>query len=188
MKIKLSVSQWEKIVQAVGNKAMNKTAQSPSTAQQIDTAFKGLAGGVAEAGKAKVQEYAQRIMKGEKKEKVLEGQGPTMIKNVEAALVQLQQDDLAKRWQKGQQATSPQSPSAPGVSGGATQPQGAQPQQGAKPGFSKATFAKLMQDPNFKNTFDTIKKHRQNEKKILQYWKDLGINYTTMPEIMQVIG
>jgi hypothetical protein len=175
MKIKLSVSQWAKIVQAVGNKTMNKTAQTPSTAQQIETAFKGLSSGVAEASKAKVQEYAQRIMKGEKKEKVLEGQGPTMIKNVEAALAQLQ-------GQKGQQAASPQSPSAPGVSGGATQPQGAQPD------FSKATFSKLMADPNFKSTFDTIKSQRQNEQRILKYWKSLGINYTTMPDIMQIIG
>jgi len=66
--------------------------------------------------------------------------------------------------------------------------QQAQPQQQGAPNASAKTFSKLMQDPNFKSTFDTIKKQRQNEKRILQHWETMGIQYKTMPEIVQVIG
>ena len=91
-KISLTKSEWK----SMGKKAgWVKMAETPSTAQQIGTTFQGYAGGFQEAGEAKVQEYAQRIMKGEQKEKVLEGQGPTMIKSVEAALAQLQQGQQA---------------------------------------------------------------------------------------------
>ena len=89
MKITLSKSQWESVGKNAG--WMKKAQQAPSTAQQIGTAFQGLAGGIAGAGQAKALEYAQRIMKGEKKESVLQGQGQAMIQNVEAALAQLQQ-------------------------------------------------------------------------------------------------
>ena len=103
MKIKLSKSQWE----GIGKQAGWMKKAGPNAAYDIGAAFNGLAGGIQEAGKSKVQEYAQRIMKGEPKEQVLQGAAPTMIKNVEQALAQLQQGGQAPQ-QAPQQAGTQQ--------------------------------------------------------------------------------
>ena len=71
------------------------------------------------------------------------------------------------------------------MSGIDTQPEQQQQQQQS---FSGWTFNRLMQDPNFQQTFQTIQNQRANEEKILQYWKSLGIQYETIPEIVEVIG
>lgn len=60
--------------------------------------------------------------------------------------------------------------------------------QSSQPNASKWTFNRLMQDPNFKQTFETVKKQRANEKQILQYWESMGIQYRQIPEILEVIG
>jgi len=62
-----------------------------------------------------------------------------------------------------------------------------QPQQ-TQPNASGWTFNRLMQDPNFKQTFQTLKNQKANEKKILQYWQSMGIQYKSIPEILEVIG
>jgi len=81
-----------------------------------------------------------------------------MIQNVEAALAQLQ---------KGQQPST-------------------SPKQG-QPNTSGWTFNRLMQDPNFKQTFQTLKNQKANENKILQYWESIGVQYRSIPEIIEVI-
>jgi ABC-type phosphate/phosphonate transport system ATPase subunit len=52
---------------------------------------------------------------------------------------------------------------------------------------SNMTFERLMQDPSFKKTFETLKSQKANKAQILDYWKQNGINYTSMPEILEVI-
>lgn len=86
MKVKISKSQWESVGQAKG--WISKEAQGNPTPAQISGAFSGAAEGIAQGGKDKAKEYAQRIMNGEKKESVLQGQGPTMIKTVEQLIAQ----------------------------------------------------------------------------------------------------
>jgi hypothetical protein len=67
--------------------------------------------------------------------------------------------------------------------------QSQQPQQGqGQPNASGWTFNRLMQDPHFKQTFQTLKNQKANEKKILQYWQSMGIQYKSIPEILEVIG
>ena len=66
--------------------------------------------------------------------------------------------------------------------------QQSQQSQQAVPNASGWSFNKLMQDPNFKSTFETIKSQRQNEKKILKYWQSIGIQYQSIPEIIEIIG
>ncbi|MEX0598313.1 MAG: hypothetical protein WD512_17630 [Candidatus Paceibacterota bacterium] len=65
------------------------------------------------------------------------------------------------------------------------QPQ--QTQQG-QPNASGWTFNRLMQDKHFQQTFETLKKQKENEKKILQYWESFGVQYKSIPEILDVIG
>ena len=121
MKIKLSKNQWETLGRKAGWMKIS----------QIDTALKNVGGAIAESGKEKVQEYAQRIMKGEQKEKVLEGLGPVMIKSVEAAIAQLQ---------GGQKQTTPATPQ---------QSQQSQQQSGQQYSLSKSEqWANSTRDPN----------------------------------------
>ena len=66
------------------------------------------------------------------------------------------------------------------------QPQ--QSQQQKQQDSSKWTFQRLLQDANFQNTFNTLKQLKENEKKILQYWNSMGIQYQSIPEIAEIIG
>ena len=74
-----------------------KTAQQTAqqTAQGIATGFEGLAGGIKESGDKKAVEYAQRILKGEPRDAVLQGQGSVMISKVDAALAKLKGQNKA---------------------------------------------------------------------------------------------
>ena len=86
MKITISKNQWE----GIGKKA-GWMKEAGGAEVGVNQAFSDVADGIKESGKAKVQEYAQRIMKGEPKEKVLEGIGTAFRQNVENALAKMQQ-------------------------------------------------------------------------------------------------
>ena len=86
MKITINKSQWE----GMGKKA-GWMKEAGGAEVGVNQAFSDVAAGIKESGQAKVQEYAQRIMKGEPKEKVLEGIGPAFRQNVENALAKIQQ-------------------------------------------------------------------------------------------------
>ena len=133
MKIKLSKSQWE----GIGKKAgwIRIAQPAPSMAQQIPGAFSGLAGGINDAGKAKVQEYAQRIMNGEPKDQVLQGAAPTMIKNVEQVLSQMSQ--------------KPQQPQQPQQTG---QPLPTQTQQKTYTSQQIVDWSRQNPDPSFQKS------------------------------------
>ena len=52
----------------------------------------------------------------------------------------------------------------------------------------KKTFKRLMEDPSFAQTLNTIKKQRANEKRILAYWEQNGINWKQYPELVELFG
>lgn len=58
----------------------------------------------------------------------------------------------------------------------------------AQPKASVWTFNRLMQDPNFKKTFQMLLNLKANEKNILQYWQSNGIPYRSIPEILEVLA
>ena len=79
-KISISKKEWE---------SMGKKAGWIKTAQMgIDEAISGVGAGIAQGGKEKQQEYAQRIMNGEPREQVLQGQGPNMVQEVDQIIAQ----------------------------------------------------------------------------------------------------
>jgi len=110
------------------------------------------------------------------------------IKKIKLSKSQWEKIGNESGWRKSAQNVAP----APAPQQAAVQPQqapAAQPAQGQKqPNASGWTFNKLMQDANFKQTFQTLKNQKANEKKILQYWQSMGIQYKSIPEILEVIG
>jgi len=87
--LKLSKSEWQRI----GKKAK----WLKESAIGIDEAIGGLGSGIAQGGEEKAKEYAQRIIGGEPREKVLQGATPIMIQKVNTYIQQLQRQQLQRQ-------------------------------------------------------------------------------------------
>jgi len=141
---------------------LNKVAQmtpQQQTAQGIGRAFEGMGAGISNAAQAKALEYAKRIIAGEDRNQVLQGIAPNLAALVDTKIKEIQSG--------GNQQNSQAGPSNPGV----------------------MTFNGIMkQYPDIAKSYQVVSSGEKT-KRILRYQlEQLGINWQSMPEFIELLG